>query len=93
VLKTTTLNLASLLDGVAYAKGPDVKPTHSAEYWAKATEKFDFSHADEVPADLFNRVVWKGIKGDRPYPTLRAVDQRGVSQVTAAHGKLHDDDD
>jgi DNA-binding beta-propeller fold protein YncE len=93
VLKTTTLSLASLHDGVAYAKGPDVTPTHSAEYWAKATEKFDFSHADEVPADLFNRVVWKGIKGDRPYPTLRAVDKSGVSQVTAAHGKLHDDDD
>jgi DNA-binding beta-propeller fold protein YncE len=92
VLKTTTLNLAAL-DGVTYAMGADVVPTHSADYWVKATAKFDFSHADEVPADKFNRVVWKGIKGDRPYPTLRAVDTRGVSQITAAHGKLHDDDD
>jgi len=25
-----------------------------------------------VPADLFNRVVWEGVKGDQPYPDQRS---------------------
>jgi hypothetical protein len=28
----------------------------------------DFAEADHVPTMLFNRVLWKGMIGDRPYP-------------------------
>jgi Phosphoesterase family len=75
VLKTTGLQIGSTLQGIQYAAGPDVKPTHDALYWAKATEKFDFSHEDEVPADQFNRVLWKGLMGNKPYPTIRGANQ------------------
>jgi len=32
------------------------------------TVGFDFSEADQVPPALFNRVLWTGLMGDRPYP-------------------------
>jgi len=54
--------------GVKYAKGPVVKPKHDARYWARHTAGFDFSDADRVPPGRFNRVVWKGLMGRKPYP-------------------------
>jgi hypothetical protein len=59
--------------GVQFARGPDVKLTHDAAYWAKATAGFDFSDADRVPPDKFNRVIWKGMMGGKPYPALAGV--------------------
>ncbi len=84
VLKTTALTLASVPQDVKYATGPDIEPTHSASYWTKATAKFDFSDADEVPPDQFNRVLWKGMMGEKPYPAIR-----GTHQVVAS---VKDDD-
>src|SRR5207249_3912457 len=42
--------------GLQLALGPVVKPTHDAAYWDKVTAGFDFSDADRVPPDKFNRV-------------------------------------
>ena len=54
--------------GAPLAKGPMVKPKHSASYWAKVTAGLDFSDADRVPPGRFNRIVWRGLKGGKPYP-------------------------
>src|SRR5262249_16507392 len=54
--------------GVRYARGADVKPKHNADYWVKVTAGFDFSDADRVPPGKFNRVLWKGLMGRKPYP-------------------------
>ncbi len=62
ILKTTSLAVSR------YAPGPDVKPKHDAAYWAKATLGFDFSDADQVSPGRFNRVLWNGLMGGRPYP-------------------------
>jgi YVTN family beta-propeller protein len=44
-------------------------PTHDAAYWAAATAQFDFSKEDNLgDPDAFNRIIWKGLKGDVPYP-------------------------
>ena len=70
VLSTTTV-LASAehhTNGVKFAKGPQITPQHDATYWDAATEGFDFSAADQVPPAQFNRVLWKGLMGDKPYP-------------------------
>ena len=74
VLATTMLALAEIGNGngVRFAAGPMVKPKHSAEYWAKVTAAFDFSEADQVPTAQFNRVLWAGLMGDKPYPVLRS---------------------
>ncbi|HET7540747.1 MAG TPA: bifunctional YncE family protein/alkaline phosphatase family protein [Polyangiaceae bacterium] len=68
ILQTTDAAglIASL--GVSYTDSELVKPQHDAQYWAKATDGFDFSEADQVPTAQFNRVLWKGLKGDKPYP-------------------------
>ncbi len=58
-------------DGVKYAEGPNIKPKHNAAYWEKATAGFNFAEADAVPTARFNRVLWKGLMGRKPYPALR----------------------
>ncbi|MEO6603198.1 MAG: hypothetical protein ABIQ16_25150 [Polyangiaceae bacterium] len=80
VLQTT--EVASLITslGASYAPGELVKPAHNAQYWAKATEGFDFSEADRVPAAKFNAVLWKGLMGGKPYPGLQVGVQHSVEQ-------------
>jgi YVTN family beta-propeller protein len=55
--------------GVRFAKGPVKAPTHDAAYWERVTTGMNFAEADQVPTMLFNRVLWKGLKGNEPYPT------------------------
>jgi YVTN family beta-propeller protein len=46
-----------------------VKPLHDGAWWAQATKGFNFNHPDLVNADVFNRILWRGIMGDdKPYP-------------------------
>ncbi|HVZ21194.1 MAG TPA: bifunctional YncE family protein/alkaline phosphatase family protein [Vicinamibacterales bacterium] len=61
---------------LTFAAGAQVKPAHDAEYWGAATAGFDFEDADEVPPDAFNRILWKGMMGSRPYPAPRRVSAR-----------------
>jgi hypothetical protein len=48
------------------------QPTHDAAYWEAKTQGFDFSQEDRVDPDKFNRVIWEGLMGERPYPTVRS---------------------
>jgi YVTN family beta-propeller protein len=79
VLATTTASLPGSDSAIRYAKGPILHPVHDAAYWARVTAGFNFTDADEVPPDQFNRVLWKGLMGHRPYPAL--------------HGRTSADDD
>ena len=45
------------------------KSTHSAEYWAQVTKGMDFTEQDRVDAAVYNRILWKGMMGDKPYPS------------------------
>ena len=63
LLKQTTLALAQRDNKVQFAAGPDLKPTHNAKYWAAKTRGFDFSGEDRVPAQLYNKILWVGLKG------------------------------
>ncbi|MFI5102238.1 MAG: bifunctional YncE family protein/alkaline phosphatase family protein [Terriglobales bacterium] len=47
------------------------KPTHDAAWWEAQTKGMDFSEADRIPTEKFNRILWKGMKGDKPYPALK----------------------
>jgi DNA-binding beta-propeller fold protein YncE len=44
------------------------KSTHSASYWARVTKGLDFRDADRVDPVLYNRILWKGMMGNKPYP-------------------------
>ena len=44
------------------------QPVHNAQYWSRVTKGMDFTTEDRVdPAD-FNRILWKGMMGRKPYP-------------------------
>ncbi|HEV2425029.1 MAG TPA: hypothetical protein VGZ29_09405 [Terriglobia bacterium] len=44
------------------------KPRHDARYWARVTKGMDFSDADRIDDAAYNRILWKGLMGNRPYP-------------------------
>ena len=53
------------------AKSADLivpKPTQTAEYWARVTTGMDFSVEDRFNFAAYNRILWKGLMGDQPYP-------------------------
>jgi DNA-binding beta-propeller fold protein YncE len=60
----TLLSSTSACEGVAA-----LYPTHTAAYWAKVTKGMDFSVEDKVDGEQFNRILWKGLMGDKPYPS------------------------
>jgi hypothetical protein len=68
VLATTTLASAAGGPSIRYANGQMVYPQHDAAYWAAATAGFNFDEADQVPPEQFNRILWKGLMGGKPYP-------------------------
>ena len=43
-------------------------PTHDAAYWAAVTKGMDFSVEDHVDGAKFNRILWQGLMGSKPYP-------------------------
>ncbi len=47
---------------------PCNNPTPDAKYWARVTKGMDFTDADRVDGGVFNRILWKGLMGDKPYP-------------------------
>src|SRR5262249_37320915 len=77
VLATTTLALAGTNgNGVRFATGPMITRQQDAAYWEAVTKGFDFSEADQVPPAQFNRVLWEGLMGGKPYPTVREAATR-----------------
>jgi DNA-binding beta-propeller fold protein YncE len=74
---------ADAVPGTHFADADPVQPVHAAAWWAHETQGFDWSREDRVPADLFNRIIWKGFEGDKPYPTLR----HGASRVSVVEEK------
>lgn len=44
-------------------------PTPNAQYWSRVTRGMDFTDADRVDGAQFNRILWKGLMGRRPYPS------------------------
>jgi DNA-binding beta-propeller fold protein YncE len=78
-LNQSDANAAPMAD--VFSQTPDFTPysaiipgreLHGAAWWAEKLKGFDFHEADRVDAEVFNRVLWEGIMGDVPYPTLRS---------------------
>jgi DNA-binding beta-propeller fold protein YncE len=42
---------------------------NDSRYWARVTKGMDFRDADRVDDDTLNRVLWRGMMGNRPYPS------------------------
>jgi len=51
---------------------PAAWPLQDAAYWERAAAGQDFSQEDKVDSAAFNRILWRGLKGDHvPYPADR----------------------
>ncbi len=44
------------------------KSTHDAQYWARVTKGMDFTSEDKFDFARYNRILWKGLMGNKPYP-------------------------
>ena len=40
---------------------------------AKASAKLDFSEADRVPDDVFNKILWRMLKGQEEFPLVKVM--------------------
>jgi hypothetical protein len=62
------------------------QPTHDAAWWEAQTKGLDFRQEDRVPTEQFNRIIWKGLMGDKPYPALKPATkpQREEKETTKA---------
>jgi hypothetical protein len=47
---------------------PCNNPVPDAAYWARVTQGLNFHDADQIDGAIFNRILWKGLMGDKPYP-------------------------
>jgi DNA-binding beta-propeller fold protein YncE len=66
ILYTTTL---PILNKYVQNREALPQPTHDAAWWEAKTQGFDFSREDRIDSDKFNRIIWEGMMGDKPYPT------------------------
>jgi DNA-binding beta-propeller fold protein YncE len=70
---------------VQFAAGRNLKPTHDAQYWEAKTRGFDFSAEDRVPVELYNNILWQGLRGT-PAPAAK-----GRSSKAEAEKQTDDD--
>ena len=69
ILFTTSL---PLLQKLPQGGGALPHPTHDAAWWEAKTKGMDFSQEDRVDTEKFNRIIWEGLMGDKPYPASRS---------------------
>jgi len=79
VLRTTKLPLPAPSPTEAACVA---RPVHDGAYWARAMAGQDFSQEDRLDTAAFNLALWKGLKGDAPYPAAR--DGRDLRKDRAA---------
>jgi YVTN family beta-propeller protein len=61
---------------------------HNGAWWAKSTKQFNFKRPDGLDAEAFNRLLWRGIKGEtKAYParirSYRDDDEGAEANATA----------
>jgi DNA-binding beta-propeller fold protein YncE len=83
VLRTTSLPLPPEEHAQAC-----VIPQRSGAYWAAVMEGQDFSREDDLDTAAYNLALWKGLKGDTPYPANRDGQdlRRDRQKLLAANG-------
>lgn len=69
---TVDPNLVPACSSPSAKNTPRLPELHDAAWWADKLKNFDFHDADRADAGAFNRILWEGIMGDLPYPTVRS---------------------
>jgi hypothetical protein len=73
VLKVPNSNTQLPIPKSSFAEYKHIpRPTHNGAYWADKTKSFNFNVEDQLgDPQKFNRIVWRGLKGNVPYPDER----------------------
>ena len=72
ILYTTKLPLPPKPAGLVVPQ-----PAHNSKYWTRVMKGMDFAAEDRVNPLDFNHLLWKGLKGNKPYPaSTTGVDLR-----------------
>jgi DNA-binding beta-propeller fold protein YncE len=69
-LSSTTLPIpASAFDQTSLLNS---MPLHNSAWWTEHTRGMDFSVEDHLDTAKYNRILWAGTMGDKPYPAKRS---------------------
>ena len=75
ILRNSTLPLPARTAQNSLPQTPAVlawaKDRHDAKWWQKKSGDMDFEEEDKLDSGRFNRILWNGMMGARPYPTVR----------------------
>jgi DNA-binding beta-propeller fold protein YncE len=69
VLRSTALPLPPLASAAAACVA---KPRHTGAWWAAAMKGQNFNEEDRLDTAAYNRTLWRGLRGDAPYPAKRS---------------------
>jgi YVTN family beta-propeller protein len=69
-LANTTLPIPQ--SAYALNKTGPLYPLHNGAWWAAKTKSFDFAEEDHLDSAKFNALVWRGVMGNKPYPSARS---------------------
>jgi YVTN family beta-propeller protein len=50
-----------------------LKAGHDAAYWERVMKGQNFAREDDLDTEKFNRALWEGLMGSKPYPMTRAA--------------------
>jgi DNA-binding beta-propeller fold protein YncE len=61
---------------------------HPAAYWQKRLGHMDYDEEDKLDTPRFNRELWRGLMGNRPYPVIRSGQdlRNGRAELLATFG-------
>jgi len=57
------------------SRTPSLSSLHDGAWWANATKDFNFRRPDAINSAVFNRLLWRGVMGDKPYPIIRSREE------------------
>ncbi len=84
----------ALPNNVDLVTGGTAMLSPKARYYAKKVQKMDFSKADRINDDVFNRYIWHSIKGDARYPSeFVGGHGKGLKKLGLVLAKAKKDDD
>jgi len=76
LLRTSQLPLPNATAENSLPRSPWVlsfaKDQHDAAYWQKKIGDMDYDEEDKLDTPRFNRELWKGTMGKKPYPKQRS---------------------
>jgi hypothetical protein len=49
-----------------------MRPLHNGTWWQNRTRNLSFDGPDRNDALAYDKLLWEGIVGDRPYPSARS---------------------